>query len=365
MNNAIFLLPFLSLMLFNATLHAQSSEMPAQSADYAAQPALFDSDEILDIRLSGELSKLMSNRTGPAKKFPLMLFCKQADSIECTMPVVVRTRGHFRRLKENCTYPPLLIQFTENGPPSNTIFREQKKMKLVMPCRGDEYVVKEWLVYKLYNLFTPGSFRARLVRVTLEDSNKNKKGEPFFGLLLEEEWQMARRNKMMPVKRKMKPEQVHRTTFFRMAVFQYLIGNTDWSVQYQQNIKLMVTDSTALPVSVPYDFDHSGIVNAPYAQPAPELQMKSIRERRYRGYCIRNMKVYEDVFVQYRQLKAEIYQLYTGCPLLDEKYKKQTIQFLDEFYTAIDNPEVWQRDFSYPCDPNGTGNVVIKGLKED
>ena len=43
--------------------------------------------------------------------------------------------------------------------------------------------------------------------------------------------------------------------------FEYMIGNTDWSVEYLQNIKLATVDSNSAPITIPYDFDHAGIVN--------------------------------------------------------------------------------------------------------
>jgi hypothetical protein len=116
---------------------------------------------------------------------------------------------------------------------------------------------------------------------------------------------------------------------------------------------------------VPYDFDHSGIVNAPYAQPAEELLMKSVQERRYRGYCMTDMKAFEKPIALYNRLKSDIYNLFTKCSLLDAKYIKSITKYLDEFYATINDPKSWQKDFAYPCDKNGTGNVVIKGLKED
>lgn len=234
-----------------------------------------------------------------------------------------------------------------------------------MPCSGDNFVVREWLVYKLYNLFTPHSFRVRLVQVTLEDEKTKNTSGPFYGLLLEEEKQMAKRNKMIAVEKKLKPQQVQANPFLTMAVFQYLIGNTDWSIQYLQNIKLLAEDSLAVPIAVPYDFDHAGMVNAPYARPAEALQMRSIQERRYRGYCMPDLQPIEPVIAQFNSLKNEIYSIFSNCPLLDEKYKKSTARFLDDFFSTINNPKAWQKDFAYPCDKKGTGNVVIKGLKED
>lgn len=324
---------------------------------------LFESDDVLHITLKGNIHELLTNRSGEAKDYPMFLSYREGDSSESSIPVKVTTRGHFRRLKENCVYPPLLIHFSENNAQSSSIFSGQSKLKLGMPCQGEEYVVHEWLVYKLYNLLSSQSFRARLIKVTLEDPKNKKAVSPFYGILLEDEHQMAKRNNSVLVKRKIRPQQTMQGPFLRMAVFEYLIGNTDWSVEYMQNIKLIARDTISVPMTVPYDFDMSGIVNAPYALPAEELEMRSVRERRYRGYCVQNMKIFDSTIVYYNQLKKDIYNIYTGCSLLDARYVKATVQFLDEFYSIINNPKSLQREFGYPCDKNGTGNVIIKGLK--
>lgn len=326
----------------------------------SAQTDLFESEEVLPLKLKGSLRGLLNDRANNPKDFPITLSIN--ENVQLQIPVQVKTRGHFRRMKENCTYPPLLIQFPKKGAHLTSVFKEQKKLKLVMPCTSDEYVIQEWLVYKLYNLITPLSFRARLVQVTLEDDKTNKTSGPFYGLLLEEEKQLAKRNKMIAVEKKLQPQQLQTDPFLMMTVFQYLIGNTDWSVQYLHNIKLLATDSLSVPVAVPYDFDHSGIVNTPYAKPAEELLMNSVRERRYRGYCMQDVKAFELVIAKFNSLKNEIYNLYSNCSLLDVKYKKSTTNFLDDFFSIINNSQKWQKEFAYPCDKNGTGNVVIKGL---
>ncbi|MBK7650459.1 MAG: hypothetical protein IPJ20_06470 [Flammeovirgaceae bacterium] len=160
---------------------------------------------------------------------------------------------------------------------------------MVTPCQGDKYVVYEYLVYKLYNLISPMSFNARLVKMTFENLNgKGKNSEPLYGLLIEDETKMAQRNNTVAIDRTMvRPEQTQSKEFLSMAVFEYLIGNTDWSVQYRQNVKLIAPDSLSRPYAVPYDFDHAGIVSAPYAKPAEQLLLTSTRERRYRGFCCR------------------------------------------------------------------------------
>lgn len=328
---------------------------------------LFESNEVLEFSLKGNIKAVTNDRGTTSQYHPLQLVYTQANGEELAIPVQVKTRGHFRKLKDNCVYPPLLLSFSKTDVLKSSVFNGQNKLKLVMPCVGDEYVVKEWLVYKLYNLVTPYSFRVRLVKVKLEDSLNKKAVTPFYGLLLEEEKEMAKRNGQVPVERKLlKPEQTFEEVFLNMAVFEYMIGNTDWSVQYQQNIKLMGEDSASLvPIPVPYDFDHAGIVNTPYAKPAEELELSTTRERRYRGYCIKDMKMFDAPVALFNRLKDDFYKTYSNCTLLDEKYIKSTLKYLDDFYSTINDPAALKKQFGYPCNKNGTGNVIIKGLKED
>ena len=326
---------------------------------------LFDSDEILSITLSGNIRQLLNDRADKSTYHPIALSYHEKDSNEVNLPVQMKTRGHFRKIKGNCKYPPLQISFPANVNSLSRVFSGQTKLKLVMPCSGDDYVIREWLVYKIYNLITPKSFRARLVQITLDDPKNKKQPAPFYGFLIEDEKHMAARNKASAVEQKLRPQETQPDAFLTMAVFQYLIGNTDWSVEYLQNVKLLKTESSPQLITVPYDFDHSGLVNAPYAHPAEELLMRSVQERRYRGYCINDMKVFEKPLALFNKSKTDIYNLYTKNNLLDEKYIKSVTKFLDEFYATINDPKAWQKDFAYPCDKNGTGNVVIKGLKED
>jgi len=310
------------------------------------------------------MHELLNDRDDHSKYHPFTLTYKEGEN-PSSVPVKIRTRGHFRRMKGNCTYPPLLLNFPKKQVASSPVFKGQNKMKLVTPCRGDKYVVQEYLVYKLYNLVTPKSFNARLVSVVYEDSVKGKSTDPMYGVLIEDEDQMAKRNQTVSVERALRPEQTNTPDFLKMAVFEYLIGNTDWSVQYLQNVKLIAADSMGIPSTVPYDFDHAGIVRAPYARPAEELQLASTLNRRYRGYCIKDMAQFQATFDLYNLLKEKIYAVYTQCPLLDEKYVKATTKFLDEFYHTINNPKEAGLQFLYPCDPEGTGNVVIKGLSKN
>ena len=351
-----------SYIIWNLLLFLHVAKADAQ-VEYHSE-GLFDSDEILNIRLTGNIRELMNDRAEKPGPHPLILSYKSESGDEVSLFIQAKTRGHFRKTMGNCTYPPILLEFSKSDTLLSSIFHQQNKLKLVMPCRGNEYVIREWLVYKIYNLVTPKSFRARLVAVELNDTKKKKITSPFYTILLEEQQQMATRNHDVLIKRQLNPEQTEPLAFLKMAVFEYLIGNTDWSVQYQ-NIKLLAKDSNAIPTPVPYDFDHAGVVDAPYAKPAEELKMSSVRERRYRGFCVENMNRFDEVIALYNHLKTTIYKLYTDCILLDPKYIRQTLLYFDKFYETINDPVALKKGLSYPCNKNGTGNVVIKGLKDE
>ena len=346
------ILLFLVCFFLLSTAHGQTSR-------------LFESDEILELTLRANMKAVFKDR-GDDSQYHKATLHYQEDQTTFDIPIKIKTRGHFRKLASNCKYPPLYLNFAKSSTPKASVFRGQDKTKLVTPCRGDQIVINEYLVYKLYNLITPKSFRARLVKVTYQDTVKNKSSDPYYGILLEEEKQMAKRNLSISVEiKKLSPMNTQKEAFIKMAVFQYMIGNTDWSVQYQQNIKLLAEDSTSIPITVPYDFDHAGIVRAPYANPAPELQMSSTLERRYRGYCMPEMDQFTAVFKTFNQLKDDFYTVYSGNLLLSDSYKKQTLKFLDWFYDTINDPKKATQAFTYPCNKSGTGNVIIKGLKKN
>jgi hypothetical protein len=326
-----------------------------------APAGLFEGDTVLQLKLSGDVRGLLNDRGDDPKYYPLVLSYKNTDTTETFISLKAKTRGHFRKDKANCIYPPILLNFQDSEKRA-TLFENQNKVKLVTSCRGDKYVIREYLVYKLYNLLTPKSFRARLVQTTFYDTIR-RKGTTFYGILLEEEQQMAKRNGVKLLKTKRMPVQSTEVeTFLKMAVFQYMIGNTDWSVEYLHNIKAIAFDSLSIPSAVPYDFDHAGIVDAPYALPAEQLALHSVQERRYRGYCMPDIQAFEKIVAVFNLLKADFYTVYTSCTLLDGKYLAATIKYLDAFYEVLNHPKKLTAEFTYPCKKN-VQPIVIGGLE--
>lgn len=341
-------------------LHTEPKRPPSAFVAAVQSTGLFDAEDVLHLKLAGNIKALFNDRGSNSPYRPLLLTYKEADK-DVSIPLKAKTRGNFRRARENCTYPPLLLNF-QKATNVKTLFQEQDKMKLVMPCRDDQYVIREYLVYKLYNLITPQSYKARLAKAVFYDSARKKEVGNFFTFLLEEDEQMAKRNGTRILEKKMiKGESTETETFLKMAVFQYMIGNTDWSVPYLHNIRILSFDSLTIPSVVPYDFDHAGIVDAPYALPPEQLELRSTQDRRFRGYCITDMKSFDQVIALFNRLRKDIYSVYTSCPLLDSRYIGATTKFLDEFFNTINDPKKLKAAFSYPCQ-NGS-QIVIKGLE--
>ena len=324
---------------------------------------LFNSDDVLDMKLSGPLRELFDDRDQAPTYYPVSLSYMAKDSSQVVIPIRVRTRGHFRRMKANCDYPPLLLNFEKTGNKS-TLFKNQNKIKLVTPCQSENYIFREWLVYKLYNILSPKSFRARLVKFECFDTKKKKELQTLYGILLEDDKSMALRNNMILLEKKTRSEYTDTETYLKMVMFQYMIGNTDWSVPFLHNTKLIAEDSLAVPHVVPYDFDHAGIVEAHYAFPPEELGLSSTKERCYRGYCLKDSKRFLPVVDAFNRHKKEIYKLYADCPFLNSRYIKSTTKFLDGFYETINNSKKLSAAISTPCS-KGHVDIVVKGLRED
>ncbi len=351
---------FCSIQLFAQNAPGQAS---ALKQTVSGQSSLFDNDEVLHFKITGKLNELFDDRKENIVYHPLLLQYQLKDSVLHSIHIKAKTRGNFRRLKSNCKMPPIMLNFPGKEKIKNSVFENHNKLKLVVPCQGDDYVIREWLVYKLYNLLTEKSFRARLAMVDFEDSAGRRKPESHYCILLEDENAVAKRNKSILVDKKMvQMESTNRMEFTKMAVFQYMIANTDWSVPYLQNIKLLSKDSSQPLYTIPYDFDHAGIVDAPYAGAAPELEISSILERIYRGYCNKLEMDFLETFEIFNQKKNDIYKVYTDCALLNPKYVKFVTRFLDDFYKTINDKKSIEEVFEKPCRTNV--RIELKGLQD-
>ena len=75
---------------------------------------------------------------------------------------------------------------------------EIKRIKVVTHCKGsqdyEEYVLKEYLCYKIYNIISPVSFRVRLVRMTYVDTGRKNKVTEGWAFMIEPKHMLAERH---------------------------------------------------------------------------------------------------------------------------------------------------------------------------
>lgn len=322
---------------------------------------LFADEAPLSCTLVARMQAINRDRAKPkteqvAQKFPAQFSYAPSPADTVRLPVTLSVRGNFRRDGANCKFPPLYLNVPKKAA-KHTLFAGQNKLKLVTHCQLDEYVVREYLVYRLYNLLTDLSFRARLTRVTYADSLRKKPTETHWGLLLEDADDLAKRNHAKLTKLRTKAQFADSLTMATAAVFEFMIGNTDWSVPFQHNFRILIDSTKARPLVVPYDFDHAGIVDARYARPAGQLGIESVRERLYRGPTY-PASLLNRVFEQFVTLKPQFYALYQTNPHLSKEYIRDTVQYLDEFYRTISDPKEAKRAFGLNT---GVG-IQIRGL---
>jgi hypothetical protein len=255
------------------------------------------------------------------------------------MPVSINARGHLRRMVRTCDYVPLRIEFAKKDV-KGTVFARQDALKLVVQCAGgdeyEQYVLREHLAYRLFNVITSRSFRARLARVTYVDAASGKTTGTRAGIFLEDETSVARRleGRIVELPR-LRFEDLDMDTLMPMMIFEYMIGNTDYSIYALHNVRIVQRPDKSLH-PIPYDFDVSGIVNPPYGIPARGLMLKSITERLYRGPC-RRQELVDPIVANFVAKKDIVKALPDSIPGLDRTAKLEVRAFIDAFYGSIKN----------------------------
>ena len=290
------------------------------------------------------------------KTFPATLQFTKDDGSTGALDVQLRTRGHMRRLFATCDFAPLRIEFQKDQV-KGTVFDRQTALKLGTHCRNikevEQYVLLEYSAYRINNLLTPRSFRARLATATYIDSVAKKPLGTHHAMFIEDDEDVARRAGGRLTDRKDDLHWLDMEQFTRMTLFEYLIGNTYMSILAQHNVRLVqMQNRTVYPV--PYDFDYSGLVNALYAVPPRELTLASVRDRLFRGPC-RTMPQLQSVLSEMRAVRPALRAIYDELAGLglDPKRQKRTLDYLDEFYRLIDRPAEVKLAFLTDCLKNG------------
>ena len=306
----------------------------------------------VEITLTTNIKRIRGDKQDKAPWRPAVFTYTDSAGKKVEIPAEIRTRGIWRL--KNCEFPPIRINF-KSEITKGTLLQGIDKPKLVNFCRNtddyEQYLLQEVQLYRIYNLLTPASHRARVLNLTYADSASGKVFAKRAALLLEEPETMAARNggPIMELKGAIQQDldPYHDAL---VGLFQYFIGNTDWSIYALHNVEL-VNQQTGTFLPVAYDFDFSGVINTNYATTDPKLSIQRVRDRLFRGYC-ESSEHYEKAIAKFNEQKDAIYALYSDDPigkLIKPKTVEGTLKYYDEFYKTINDAKRARREIIEDC----------------
>ncbi len=267
------------------------------------------------------------------------------------LPGRVKTRGNLRL--EMCSMPPLKLKF-EKGELAKKMLSPMNEMDIVHPCRDadqfDQFLLREYLAYKLYEQISPYHFKTQLIQLHYVNPDGTPHRSPVPAFLVENTEELVhrlagRRHKVQVVSR----AAVERESLLRVALFQFMIGNTDWFILNRHNLEFVGLPGHSLLVTVPYDFDYSGLVLPPYAFPHESLQLPSSSIRYYQGWCHPEDEVQAALQV-FHDKKEEILSLPSRIPGFSDRSVRFTTEYLRGFFDVIENPQKLKTQIVNHCD---------------
>ena len=326
---------------------------PLASPAYSSP--LFDDDSVIEIRLSGPLRTLARDKKRAERvEYPFLLSVDGTD-----IPVDIRVRGKSRTIV--CGFPPLRLRFPVNGT-SQTVFAGQDKLKLVTHCKSNRQAsenntLEEYTAYRIFNLIADTGYRVRLLQIHYEDTDGGLRhlDRPYYGFLIESDQELAVRNDGevstiggVPYSR------LNDNQTALVYVFQYLIGNTDWSLVSAEgedvcchNVHLIEKSGDLYPI--PYDFDFSGLVNASYAKPNSSVGTKRVTQRVYRGYCKLPIDRVVPALEKITALREPIMALVEQSPVAGNEDIDSQIRYIGRFFEEAENSAKLLKQFDGDC----------------
>ncbi|HEX9754402.1 MAG TPA: hypothetical protein VGA42_01775 [Gemmatimonadales bacterium] len=303
--------------------------------------------------MTADFKQLFKDRdTAEVRRIPARLLYRAPEGEEGEVSVELATRGHSRLTYQVCEFPPIRVYLPprEERPP---LWRGQHALKLTVNCkprdrRYEQFLLEEYLIYRIYNLFTDLSYRVRLARGTYIQEAKGDTVAATWAFFVEDADDLARRHGGEDHEEPgVRFRDVDEKTMALMAVFEYLIGNTDWGLPVLHNVRVLKLPP-GVYYPVPYDFDFSGLIKTPYAGPSRQLSIRSVRERLYRGPCL-PMDAFQPIFAIFNEKRPEIEALFKTTEGLDPKRVESHLGYIGDFYQTISNPGKVDREFRYVC----------------
>lgn len=350
---------FISLYLMKAIIivvilfAGYSCSIYAQATD----SLLFDSQEPITIDIITNLKPLIKDRLPDSTIYhPGFLSYINSSGQSVFLTVRFDTRGHFRLKRSVCKLPPIKVKIKKTDA-KNSLFRKNRKLKLVNNCKPlrmsyHSYLIKEYYCYRMLNILTPYSFRVRLVRINYIDIDNRITNFMSYGFFIENVKSITRRTGMLPLKTQgIMQHATDRRQEVLVSLFQFMIGNTDWSVPKLHNIKLIYDAQRKVPIAIPYDFDYSGFVAPPYTKPPEIIPISDVRQRYFRGVC-RDKNEFYHVIRYFLSKKTDILNLLESDTLLPRKEKAYSIRYISNFFDIIESDQHIKSEIIRRCRKN-------------
>jgi len=340
------------ILIFTIKISAQAKLGDISIVDtLTIQKDIYEGDTPLEFTLIFNIKKF---QRGKSKKefINAQLLYHLNDTVAGTKDIRIKARGNFRN--QFCSFPPFHLNI-KKADIKNPYLSETNKIKFVTHCQGgtssENYVFKENLAYKIYNLISPYSFRTRLVKIKYIDTGRRNRETDSWGFIIEPEKMMAERNNGFPIKND-NLGTVHMEVYESdvAAFFHYMIGNGDYSITGRHNTKIIKINDLTKPngVPVPYDFDYSGFVNAYYAVPGENLGINSVTERYFLGAC-RTDEQYQKIINYYKTKEKTIFELVETDTYLSNTSKTEVLNYLKSFYNDLNNPNFIKNEIRKTC----------------
>lgn len=307
------------------------AQKPISSKDF------FSSDSILDITISTDLNAVIRKKIGD-DTIVAHLSCASLNGTPISEDVLIMLRGNSRR--DLCKIPPVKLNFIKS---KSSKLHKLKSLKIVNPCEDinsfEELIAKEYLIYKMYNEITDLSFKVRLAKITYKDTLEKRKSLVRYCFFIEDIDELAKRNNSKELNdQKIVAGNLQTDNLNMVCLFQFMIANTDWGLPNGHNVKFIKTkgNSNQNTFLIPYDFDHSGLVNAPYAVPTMSLGIEEVTTR-YFFSAGQSVDQLVETFQPIKSKKEKFMDMITNCDLLTRYTKNEMKKFLDQFFDIMEN----------------------------
>ncbi len=303
---------------------------------------LFDTHEVMNVIIEAPMNKLLKDRGDTDRDYHKARVSVSDQHSSMTFDAALKVRGNFRRFRENCAFTPFWLKFDKEDV-QNTPFQRHRRLKVVNPCivseDYDQYVMQEYLGYRMYNFLTDSSFRVRPLNIKYIDTGTGDTVHTF-SFFIENDESLGKRLKAQELQTI--PDYEHTPDYGNpptMELFQFMIGNDDWGIP-DHNVKIFRLQKTDQHVVVPYDFDLSHLVGAPYGFPEDR--------RPFRGFC-RTEEEFRQAFLLFDRTRPRIEGLYNGFTFLDVGKKEKALKVIGQFFRVIDHPERRQKEILDRC----------------